>query len=74
VATPAGFYSIHNDESDKDDIILRTGIWAPGLPILRAVPYVFCAAAAGMDVVDSHREKGKEENYTGASLGAFCTC
>jgi len=74
VATAAGFKALYNEEGDQDDDILKTGIWAPGLPILRALPNFVGAAVADTDVAACNHEMGKEKVYTGGSFGAFCTC
>jgi len=74
VATACGFKAIYTDDGDQDDNILKTGIWAPGLPILRALPDFLGAAAADTDLADCNNDMGKEKVYTGGSFGAFCTC
>jgi len=74
VATACGFKAIYTDEGDQDDNILKTGIWAPGLPILRALPDFLGAAVADTDLVDCNNDMGKEKVYTGGSFCAFCTC
>eukprot|EP00168_Porphyra_purpurea_P015721 TRINITY_DN4894_c0_g1_i1.p1 TRINITY_DN4894_c0_g1~~TRINITY_DN4894_c0_g1_i1.p1 ORF type:complete len:474 (-),score=103.12 TRINITY_DN4894_c0_g1_i1:33-1454(-) len=74
VVTAAGFEAIYNDEGDQDDNILRTGIWAPGLPILRAMPNFVGVASADTDLADCNHEMGKKKVYTGGSFGTICTC
>jgi len=74
VATAAGFKALYNEEGNQDDDILKTGIWAPGLPILRAPPNFVGASVADTDLAACNHEMGKEKVYTGGSFGAFCTC
>ncbi|GAB0493151.1 hypothetical protein MMPV_004424 [Pyropia vietnamensis] len=56
------------------DDILKTGIWAPGLPVVRALPDFVGVAAADTDQADCNHRMGQEVLFTGGSFGAFCTC
>ena len=69
VATACGVKAIYNDEGDQDDNILKTGIWAPGLPIFRALPDFVGAAVVDTDLADCNHEMGKEKVHTGGPSG-----
>lgn len=53
---------------------LKTGVWAPGLPKLRALPGFVGGSSAQTDAPNCQHEMGKQQSHTGGTFGGFCTC
>lgn len=68
------YRSVYGDPTDQSDDYLKTGIWAPGLPVIRPFPGFSGAATANTDLPSCKHEMGKENSHTGGTVGAFCTC
>jgi len=73
-ATVASYRSVYGEHTDQWDDYLRTGIWAPGLPVLRPMPSFAGAATVNTDLPDCNHLMGSENTHTGGTVGAFCTC
>jgi len=73
-ATVAGYRAVYNEYTDQWDDYLRTGIWAPGLPVLRPMPGFRGASSASTDLPTCKHEMGKETSHTSGTIGVFCTC
>ena len=73
-ATVAAYRSVYGEYTDQDDDYLKTGIWAPGLPVLRPMPGFAGEATTDTDLPDCKHEMGKETSHTGGTIGVFCTC
>lgn len=73
-ASVATFRSIYSEYVDQNDDYLKTGMWAPGLPVLRPMPGFSGASTANTDLPTCSHEMGKENSHTGGTVGVFCTC
>jgi len=73
-ATVAAYRAVYDEYRDQWDDYLKTGMWAPGLPVLRPMPGFSGAATAFTDLPDCTHEMGKENSHTGGTVGVFCTC
>jgi len=68
------YRSVHGEYTDQREDYLRTGIWAPGLPVLRPMPGFSGASTANTDLPSCKHEMGKENTRTGGTVGVFCSC
>lgn len=73
-ASVAAYQSFYADNTDQSDDYLKTGMWAPGLPVLRPMPGFSGAATVNTDLPFCSHDIGKENSHTGGTVGAFCTC
>ena len=73
-ANVASYRSVYGEHTDQWDDYLRTGIWAPDLPVLRPMPSFSGAATANTDLPDCNHLMGRENTHAGGTVGAFCTC
>jgi len=73
-ASVALYRSVYGEYTDQWDDYMRTGVWAPGLPVLRPGPGFIGAATANTDLPSCNHEMGKENSHTGGTVGVFCTC
>ncbi|KAK1861820.1 hypothetical protein I4F81_004400 [Pyropia yezoensis] len=73
-ATKAAYRSVYGEHTDQSDDYLKTGMWAPGLPVLRPMPGFSDADTANTDLPSWSHDMGKENSHTGGTVGAFCTC
>jgi len=73
-ATVAAYRSVYSEYTDQWDDYLRTGVWAPGLPVLRPMPSFSGVATANTDLPDCNHLMGAENSHTGGTVGVFCTC
>lgn len=65
---------VYDDPTDPSDDYLKTGIWAPGVPVIRPFLGFSGVATANTDLPSCKHEMGKENSHTGGTVGAFCTC
>lgn len=68
------YRAIYEEPTDQGDDDIRTGVWAPGLPVLRPTPGFLGAATANTDLASCKQEMRKENSHTGGTVGAFCSC
>lgn len=68
------YRSVYGEYTDQWDDYLRTGIWAPGLPVLRPMPGFSGAATVNTDLPSCRHDMGKENTHTGGTVGVFCGC
>ena len=73
-ASVAAYRSVYSEYTDQWDDYLRTGVWAPGLRVLRPLPGFSGAATANTDLPSCRHEMGKENSHTGGTVGVFCSC
>eukprot|EP00168_Porphyra_purpurea_P012963 TRINITY_DN3485_c0_g1_i1.p1 TRINITY_DN3485_c0_g1~~TRINITY_DN3485_c0_g1_i1.p1 ORF type:complete len:261 (-),score=27.46 TRINITY_DN3485_c0_g1_i1:88-870(-) len=73
-ASVAAYHSGHRDHTDQWDDYLRTGMWAPSLPVLRPMPGFSGASTANTDLPTCVHEMGKEMPHTGGTVSVFSTC
>jgi len=73
-ATEAGYRAVYNDATDQGNDYLRSGVWAPGLPCVRAMPGFVGAASAQTDAPDCQHEMGKKNRRTAGTFGVTCNC
>jgi len=71
-ASVAEYRAVNDDPTDQGDDYLRTGVWAPGLPCLRAMPGFVRAASAQTDAPDCQHEMGKKNRRTAGTFGVNC--
>lgn len=64
---------MYGEHTDQLDDYLKTGMWAPGLPVLRPMPGLSGPATANTDLPSCSLEMGKENSHTGGTVGAFCS-
>lgn len=68
------YHSVYGEASDQYDDYLKTGTWAPGLPVIRPMPGFSGEATAMTDSPSCRHQMGEENSHTGGTVGAFCTC
>jgi len=73
-ATAAAYASAYSLPVGQVENFLRTGVWAPGLPVLRSMPGFVGASTAQTDFPNCQHEMGKQKAHTGGTFGGFCTC
>lgn len=73
-ASVAAYRSVYSEHADQSDDYLKTGMWAPRLPVLRPMPGFAGTATPETDLPTCSHEMGKENSHTGGTVGAFCTC
>lgn len=73
-ATPASYAAAHGIPVGEREDFLKTGVWAPGLPMLRSLPGFVGASSAQTDAPDCQHDMGKQQSHTGGTFGGFCTC
>jgi len=73
-ASVAAYRSVYSEYTDQWDDYLRTGVWAPGLRVLRPMPGFSGVATANTDLPSCRHEMGKENSRTGGTVGVFCSC
>lgn len=73
-ATAADYAAAHGLPADLAEDFLKTGVWAPGLPLLRAKPGFVGVSSAQTDAPNCQHQMGKQQSHTGGTFGGFCTC
>lgn len=73
-ATAADYAAAHGLPEGESENFLKTGVWAPGLPLLRSLPGFVGAASAQTDAPNCQHQMGKQQSHTGGTFGGFCTC
>ena len=73
-ATAAAYDAAHGLPAGHVENFLRTGVWAPGLPLIRSLPGFVGASSAQTDFPDCQHDMGKQKSHTGGTFGGFCTC
>jgi len=73
-ASPEAYSGVYGLESDQGNDYLRSGIWAPGLPVLRVLPGFVGASTAQTDQPDCRHEMGKQKSRTAGTFAGHCTC
>lgn len=73
-ATAAAYAEAYGLPVDKPEDFRRTGVWAPGLPVLRALPGFVGVSSAQTDAPDCQHKMGKQQSHTGGTFGGFCSC
>jgi len=67
-ATAAAYASATSLPVGQAENFLRTGVWAPGLPVLRSMPGFLGASTAQTDFPNCQHEMGKQKAHTGGTL------
>lgn len=73
-ATAAAYAEAYGLPIGQPEDFLKTGVWAPGLPKLRALPGFVGGSSAQTDAPSCQHEMGKQQSHTGGTFGGFCTC
>jgi len=73
-ASVVAYRSVYGEYKDQRDDNLRTGVWAPGLPVLRPMPCFSGASTANTGLPSCKHEMGKVKTHTGGTVGVFCSC
>lgn len=73
-ASAAAYAAAHGIPVGQGEDFLETGVWAPGLPLLRSLPGFVGASNAQTDAPDCQHDMGKQQSHTGGTFGGFCTC
>lgn len=73
-ATASAYAQAYGLPVGERENYLQTGVWAPGLPSVRALPGFVGASSAQTDAPACQHEMGKQQSHTGGTFGGFCTC
>ena len=73
-ASVASFKEAYGITNEAPEDFLASGVWAPNFPVLRPIPLFYGTAQAATDEPECNHLMGRENKYTGATFGAFCTC
>lgn len=73
-ATPDAYAAAHGLPAGCAENYQETGVWAPGLPVLRTLPGFVGVASAQTDASSCQHDMGKQKSHTGGTFGGYCTC